>query len=189
MQPIPPLLKPALSSRVPARRRQGGATLLVVVSLLLALGLMGITGMMLSRGQFQLAGNLQHQQLAFVEADTAIAVAEKWLSDPANAESAAFSSYSAAAKGLYPKGKLTALGLEPKTMAWTGTNSIAAGGGRYLIEQLEASVILPGSGIQVGQTTTGACKRVSLFRIVAQSSSTRGASRTIETFYATDACN
>lgn len=172
----------------PAAGRQRGATLVVVITLLLAVVVMSLTGFYLARTQYQLVGNLQYQEQAFNQAETASAMAEKWLGDPANAQSPHFTTYNAAAKGLYPAGKLAELALNPLTMAWDDSNSIAAGGGRYLVEQVARAVQLPGGSVQLGQAATGACRAVDLFRVVARSSSTRGSSRMVETFFAADGC-
>lgn len=175
--------------RQPARPDvQRGISMLVVMALLLAIGLMALTGFHLSRGQFQLVGNIQHQELAFTQAEAASAVAEKWLNTGSNARSPAFTTYDAAQKGLYPAGKLAALGLDPATMTWGDGNSIASGGSRYLIEQIAKGVKLPGSGLQTGQRKSSSCHAVDLFRVVARSSSVRGSSRMVETFYVTDGC-
>ena len=174
--------------RLGRRPRQRGASLIVVLVLVLALGLMALTAFYLSRGQYQLAGNIQHQEQAFMHAETASAVAEQWISVSANAASTAFDTYDSTAKGLYPIGKLTALGLDPKSMTWGDSNSIVVGEGRYLIERLARAVKLPGSSLQGSQRATGACRAVDLYRIVARSSGTRGASRTVEVFYAAKGC-
>ncbi len=167
---------------------QRGATLLVLIYLLLAIGLMSMTGFFLARGQYQLIGNLQFQQQAFNQAETALAVAERWLSDRANSQSADFATYNGAARGQYPIDKLADLGLDPESMTWSDSNSIAVGEGRYLIEQLARAVRQPGVSLQVGQGATGACRSVDLFRVVARSSSTRGSSRMVESFFATNGC-
>jgi Tfp pilus assembly protein PilX len=172
----------------PPMRRQRGATLLVVISLLLAIGLMSMTAFVGSRGQYQLVGNVQHQERAFSQAEAASAVAEEWLSDPANAQLADFATYNPAVRALYPANTMASLGLDPRTMGWNNGNSIAVGEGRYLIEQIARSVSLPGGSLQVGQASTGACRKVDLFRVVAQSASVRGSSRMVETFFATDGC-
>lgn len=177
---------PATSSR--PRHRQEGASLLVVLALLLAIGLLTLTGFQLARHQYLLVSNLQFQEQAFTQAETAVAVAEAWLSDETNANLPAFETFDAAAKGLYPMGHLGTLGLDPVSMTWTSSNSLAAGSARYLIEQTGRSVRLPGGSLQVGQATTGACRAVDLFHVVGRSASVRGSSRTIETYFATDAC-
>lgn len=175
--------------RIPnPRNHQRGASLLVVISLLLAIGLMSLTGFYLSRGQYQLVGNIQYQELAFNQAETATAVAEKWLVDGTNAQLPAFTTYDSSTKGLYPIDGLAALGLDPKTMAWNDGNSIVVGEARYVIEQVARAVKLPGGSLQIGQAAGGSCRAVDLFRIVARSELPRGSSRMVETVYATDGC-
>lgn len=168
---------------------QRGATLLVAISLLLAIGLMSLTGLFLARGQYRLVGNVQFQEQAFNQAETALAVAERWLSDTAHSQSADFTTHNSAARGLYPIGKLAELGLDPGSMTWSDSNSIAVGEGSYLVEQLARAVRQPGVSLQVGQGATGACRSVDLFRVVARSSSTRGSSRMVESFFATNGCS
>lgn len=169
-------------------RRQRGASLLIIVALLLGMGLMSLTAFHLSRGQYQLAGNVQHLQQAFTLAEATSATAEQWLSVSTNSQSAGFASYDAALKGIYPVGGLAALGRDPATMTWSDSNSIATLDGRYVIEQLARGVRLPGASVQLGQRSGGSCKSVDLFRVVAVSNSTRGAMRTVETYFATDGC-
>jgi len=174
--------------RVGEPPRQRGGTLLVVLVMLLVASLLGLTGFQLARGQFDLAANLQFQEQAFSEAEATMAVAEGWMSTGTNARSAAFATYDANSPGLYPAGKLAALGLDPVTMTWTDSNSIAVEEGRYLIERIARGAVLPGASMQAGQASTGACRSVDLFRIVSQSSALRGASRTIETFHSASGC-
>ncbi len=160
----------------------------MVVALLLGMGLMSVTAFFLSRGQYQLVGNIQHLQQAFSKAEATSATAEQWLGVAANAQSAGFATYDGSLKGLYPAGQLAALERNPATMIWNDSNSIVAPDGRYLVEQLSKSVKLPGASVQLGQRSTGSCKAVDLFRVVSNSESTRGASRMIETMFATDGC-
>ncbi|WP_418321076.1 hypothetical protein [Piscinibacter sakaiensis] len=170
------------------RRQQRGATLLVVVALLLGMGLMSLTAFFLSRGQYQLVGNIQHLQQAFIRAEATSAAAEQWLGVSTNSQSPGFAAYDTSLKGLYPAGQLAALGRDPASMTWNDSNSIASADGRYLIEQLSRGVKLPGASVQLGQRSSGSCKSVDLFRVVANSGSTRGSSRLIETMFATDGC-
>jgi Tfp pilus assembly protein PilX len=158
------------------------------MTLLLGMGLMSTTGFLMARGQFQLVSNLQFQELSFNEAEGALAEAEDWLSQPGNAQNAAFTTHTNRKPGLYPLGKMAQLQLDVKTMNWTNSNSMTADTGRYVVEQIADSVRLPGSSLQMGQASTGACRAVDLFRVVARSAATRGASRMIETHFAADAC-
>lgn len=168
--------------------RQRGGTLIVVVALILGACLVSLTGLFLARGQGQLVGNIQHQEGAFNEAEASAVVAELWLATGSNARSAVFSTYDASAAGLYPTGKLRELGLDPATMTWGTSNSVSAGAGRYLVERIARAVKVPGASLQVGQRATGSCNQVDIFRVVAQSSSTRGATRMIETMAASNGC-
>ncbi len=172
----------------PPRRNQRGTSLLVIVALLLGMGLMSLTAFYLSRGQFQLVGNIQHLQQAFTQAEATAATAEQWLTVPANAQSPGFTTFDSGLKGVYPAGQLAALGRDPSTMTWNDSNSIATADGRYLAEQLARGVKLPGGSVQVGQRNSGSCTAVDLYRVVSTSASVRGASRMIETFFATDGC-
>lgn len=180
-------MRPTLGPRLQPQR---GSSLVVVSAMLLATALMSLTAVYLSRNQFLLAANLQHQEQAFAKAEATLAVAEKWLSDPANSKSAAFDTYDATKKGLYPIGTLAQKGLNLQTMTWSETNSIAAtqAGGSYVIEQLGSALPLPGNSLQLGQSSSG-CRAVDLFRVTARSSGSLGATRMVETLVATDPCN
>ena len=183
MQALP---EPRVAATSPSTQR--GASLLVVVVMLLAIGLMSLTAFHLARGQYQLVGNLQHQELAFQQAEAAGSTAEQWLGTSSNARLAAFNTYDSASPGLYPAGKLATLGLDVKTMNWSDSNSVADSQGRYFIEQIARASKQPGASMQMAQRASGACRSVDLFRVVARSSSTRGSSRTVETILAADGC-
>jgi Tfp pilus assembly protein PilX len=175
--------------RKASARAQRGASLIMISVMLLAIGLMSLSAFSLSRGQYQLVGNLQYQELAFQQAEAVAATAEQWLAAGSNAQSAGFGTYNGTATpGLYPEGKLAALGLDVKTMAWSNSNSVATNDGRYLIERLAHNSALPGASLQMGQVQTGACRAVDIFRIVSRSAAVRGSSRLIETFIATNGC-
>jgi Tfp pilus assembly protein PilX len=161
--------------------------LLVVMVMMLALGLMTLTAFYLARNQYRLVGNIQHLEQAFNQTEAVVATAEDWLNTGTNRKSAAFTTYDTALPQLHPMGHLTAGGLDPKTMAWADTNSLVSGDGRYLIEQLAQGRQMPGNSLQAGQRSAR-CRAVDLFRVVARSNSTRGASRTIESTYAADGC-
>lgn len=185
--PLLPGLVPAHRAP-PPRASQGGVTTIVVLAFVLALGVLGIGGFFLAQGQWRLVGNLQSQDRAFSQAEATLALAEKWLSNPANASASAFSSYDSTSKGLYPAGQLATLGWDPKSMTWNDTNSIAAGPGRYIIERIGSDVRPPGTSLQIGQGTAGRCQQVNIYRIVAWSSSVRGTERFIEAVNAYESC-
>lgn len=186
--PRPPGQARSAARRGPPARVQRGASLVVIVVMLLGVALLSLTMFGVSRGQFSLAGNLQHQEQAFQQAEATAAVAEQWLAVAANAQSAAFDPAATAQPGLFAPGRMAALGLDPRTMTWDDTNSVATAGGRYVIEQIARAARLPGGSLQTGQRNTGACRSVDLFRVVARSEGARGASRMVETLIATDGC-
>lgn len=179
----------SISRHLVAPRAQRGASLVVALALLLAAGLIAATGFGVARGQYALAGNLQFQEQAFQRAEATAATAERWLAVPANAQSTAFASgVGSLTPGLYPVGAMATLGRDPRTMAWNATDSVAAPQGRYYIEQIARGSPLPGASLQAGQSATGACRAVDLFRVVSRSEGTRGSSRMLETLIATDGC-
>lgn len=63
------------SQRITARNRQGGATLIVGLVLLLVLTVMGVSGMNMATMEIAMAGNAQTQQDAFQLAEDAIDMA------------------------------------------------------------------------------------------------------------------
>lgn len=171
--------------RQPRRgRAQRGASLLVIVVMMLALGLMSLTAFYLARNQYRLVGNIQHLEQAFNQTEAVIATAENWLASGSNHRAPAFTTFNAAQPQLHPTLHLTE---DPKTMVWSDANSVAANDGRYLIELLAQSRQMPGNSMQVGQRNVR-CRKVDLFRVTARSDAIRGASRLITTAYATDGC-
>ena len=63
---------------LPARQR--GATLIVALLILVLIMIIGITAVSTSNTQYKLAGNLQFEDSAINNAETAISSAELWLS-------------------------------------------------------------------------------------------------------------
>lgn len=170
------------------RRRQRGASLVVIVVMVLAMALTTLTAFLVSRNQYRLVANLQHIEQAFNQAEAALAAGEDWLSLGENARSAGFTSFSSTRPALHPTGHFTSIGLDPKTMAWSDANSVVSADGRYTIELLARNRESTGTGLQIQQRLVGSCSSVDLFRIYATSISIRNASRTVSSIYATDGC-
>jgi len=165
---------------------QRGASLFIVLVLLLTIGLMTLTGFYMARNQYSLVGNLQFQEQAFNQAEAAVAAAENWLETGNNARSADFTTYNQGS-GVFPKGQLAALALDPKTMTWTDTNSVAVTDGRYLVSKIAGDQPFSGSSLQQSPLAA-TCKVVNIFQVIGRSNAPRGAARTIETTYATLGC-
>lgn len=175
-------------SRLQNRGRQRGASLIIIVLMVLAMALTTLTAFHLSSNQYRLVANLQHIEQAFNRAEGALALGEEWLGKGDHARAAGFSSFDSASPALHPVGHLALVGLDPKTMSWSDANSVADADGRYLIELLARNRQSIGSGLQIQQRQVGSCSSVDLFRIHATSNSVRGASRTVSSIYATDGC-
>jgi Tfp pilus assembly protein PilX len=175
-------------SRIPTlARAQRGASLLIVLTLTAAIGLATLTGFYLSRNQFRLVGNIQHLEQAFNQAEAVVADAEDWLTTGNNSRAAGFGSRDTTQPALYPAGSLASNALDPRTMAWDDTQSTVSGDGRYLIERVAQGRSMPGNSVQVGQRNAR-CRAVDLFRVTGRSNSVRGASRTVESAFATEGC-
>jgi hypothetical protein len=65
--------------------KQSGSTLVISLIILIILMLLGITAMNISDTQYKLAGNLQFENMAMNNAETAVNAAEQWLEANAGA--------------------------------------------------------------------------------------------------------
>src|SRR4051794_6705091 len=102
--------------------QRGVTSLFVTLVVLLVVMLLGVTAALLSGTQFRLAGNLQSENTAFNNAESAIAVAQTWLKTGTNSANAGFTTYSSATTPwLYP----SAQPVDPMTMTWSDSNSLA----------------------------------------------------------------
>ena len=66
-------------SRLQNRGRQRGASLIIIVLMVLAMALTTLTAFHLSSNQYRLVANLQHIEQAFNRAEGALALGEEWL--------------------------------------------------------------------------------------------------------------
>ncbi len=191
-----------LSTRhLPARQR--GATLVIALLILVLIMMIGITAISTSSTQFKLAGNLQFEDSAINNGETAITAAERWLSTDTNFSNAGFTTYAAGATPqLLPIGRLAGLvapANSPLTMTWTNANSLCVGsidlactGGnsqqRYFIEQMSLNNQLMGSSRVVGGRASTTCNRVNTYLITARGQSARGATKFVQSYYSVTSC-
>ena len=168
--------------------KQTGSALIVSLIILIIVMLMGVMAMTTSDTQYKMAGNLQFQDAAMNNAETAISFAEKWLSSGPNFVSGGFTTYDSATPYLYPP--VTAI--DPLTMTWDDSNSIQITdpvttlqnpSQRYLIQRMSTNNVLIGSSSSSGGRTSTACNKVNTYRIYARGTSVRGASKIIESYY------
>lgn len=173
---------------------QSGSTLVISLIILILLMLLGVTAMKTSDTQFQLTGNLQFEDAAMNNTETAINAAEVWLATGTNFNNAAFTTYSAGTPQLYPTGSLAALtppANDPLTMTWSDTNSLQVAGNtnqRYIIELMSTNNTLVGSSVATGGRASSACNKVNTYRITARGASARGATKFVQSYYSVLSC-
>ncbi len=169
-------------------RRQSGSTLIVSLIILIILMLLGVTAMVTSDTQYKLAGNLQFENAAMNNTETAISSAETWLATGTNYNNAAFTAYDASLPHLYPLGMLT--DTAPLTMTWSDSNSIQVSdtNQRYIIELMSVGNRLAGSSQAVGGRASSGCNQVNTYRITARGASARGTTKFIQSYYSVLSC-
>lgn len=175
------------------RMRQRGIALMTTLVMMVAVMVLGLSAILISKGEFVLSGNLQFQSGALNTAEAAAIVAEQWLTTNGGATiPAGFTTYSSGATGYqFPIGYMAANGIDPLTMTWGSSNSIAVTGStteRYLIEFLAKDKSLIPVSLNTGGRAATGCNKINLFRIVASGTSGRGATRFVQSVYSTLSC-
>lgn len=174
--------------------RQNGSTLVMTMVILVILMLIGVAAMVTSDTQFKLAGNLQFENTALNNSESALAVAESWLATGNNYNEGGFATYNSTGnKHLYPIGYLaglTAPNNDPLTMTWNDDNSLEVNSTqRYLIEQLATNRKLLGSSQAVGGHGSAGCNQVNVYRITTRGTSARGATKFTQSIYSVLSCS
>ncbi|MDO8811614.1 MAG: PilX N-terminal domain-containing pilus assembly protein [Gallionella sp.] len=170
--------------------KQSGSTLIISLIILILLMLLGVTAMNTSDTQFQLAGNLQFEDSAMNNTETAINASETWLaaSGVTNYNNAGFTTYNAGASPqLYPAAAV----VDPLTMTWDNTTSSQVAGTdnqRYIIQQVTTNSRLAGSSQAVGGRTSTGCNQVNTYRVTGRGQSARGATKFVESYYSVLSC-
>jgi Tfp pilus assembly protein PilX len=151
--------------------------------MLIVLMLMGVAGVVVSNTQFRMAGNLQFQNIAQNNSESALAQAEIWLST--NTTNPAF--LARTVPYLYSTENGFAAP-DPLITTWDDTNSVVAAGDtkqRYRIDMLTSNQTLASSGISscLAYGGAGACPNVRVFRVTTRGTSTRGSAKLVETIF------
>lgn len=184
-------------NRYPTAARQRGATLVIALLILVLIMMLGITAISTSNTQYKLAGNLQFEDLAVNNAETAITTAERVLSNGATFNSAGFTVYDAVnSPHLHPVGRIAGLAApndSPLTMTWNDSNSQCVGGGlacapgnpnqRFFIERMSRCNRLQGSSVTLGSRPGAGPNSVNTYLITARGLSARGATKFIQSYY------
>lgn len=162
-------------------RRQRGASLVVALVMLAVLMALGISGYVASTTQFRMAGNLQFQNIAAANAESALAQAETWI--VTNFTDAGFTSR--VPGGLYPLNT----GPDPLTMTWDDTTSVSTGllgTQRYYIELIVANRILPSNSITTCNIygLSAPCPAVNVYRLTARGTSILGTTKIMQSVFA-----
>ena len=174
--------------------RQRGATLVIALLVLVLIMMIGITAVSTSDTQFKLAGNLQFEDSALNNAETAVTSAEIWLSNGTNFNDGGFNAYDSAKPQLLPIGRLAGLSApenSPLGMTWTDTNSLSVAGNirqRYYIELMSKDNKLQGSSQVVGGRTSSGCNKVNTYLITGRGASARGATKFVQSYYSVLNC-
>ena len=165
--------------------RQHGSSLVVTMLMLVALMLMGVTAVVVSNSQYRMAGNLQFQNLAMSDAESAVAQAENWLPANNHYNDNGFSTR-ATTGGLYPKDSNP----DPYNLAWndaTSENVVgSAGNQRYIIEKLVVNRPLPSNSLGNCNIygAPASCPRVSVYRATGRGFSVRGTVKLVQSIFA-----
>ena len=161
--------------------RQDGSSLVVTLIMLVVLMLIGVTAVVVSNSQYRMAGNLQFQNLAMNNAESALAQAENWVGT--NFSNSGFSTR--VSGGLYPINSNP----DPYGMTWDDTTSVKvdlAGNQRYMIEMLGPDRVLPSNS--VGNCNvygmSGPCPKVNVYRITGRGISVRGSVKLVQSIFA-----
>lgn len=183
--------RPILAA-LPARQR--GATLVIALLVLVLIMMIGISAVSTSDTQFKLAGNLQFQDSALNNAESAVTAAENWLSTGTNHGDAAFAIYDGTKPELLPIGRLAGLSAPDNSalsMTWADANSQAVDGNtrqRYYIELMSLNNKLQGSSQVVGGRTNAGCNQVNTYQITGRGVSARGATKFVQSYYSVLNC-
>lgn len=167
-------------------KKQSGITLFMSLIVLILIILISTVAITSSKTQYKMAANVQFEDAAMNNAETATNAAEFSLGTDWNA--AGFTTYSSSTAEYHPIGHLTS---DPLTMTWDDSNSteVADSNQRYLVEQLSTNNILLGSSQATGGRSNSNCNKVNIYRITARGASvSRGAVKFVQSIYSVLSC-
>jgi type IV pilus assembly protein PilX len=176
--------------------RQGGATLVIALLILVLIMMIGITAVSTSNTQYKLAGNLQFEDGAMNNAEAAVSAAENWLITSTSAVppvphylDGGFTT-AGVTTGLLPVTPVVS-NATLLSMTWTDSNSQVVAGNsaqRYIIQLMATNSLLTGSSAVVGRQGAAVCNKVNNYLITGRGTSHRGATKFVQSFYSVLSC-
>ena len=167
--------------------KQSGSTLIMGMIILILLMLLGVTSMVISDTQFKLASNLQFEDTAMNNTETAVNAAETFLATGTNFNDGGFTTYNSTGRHeLYPTGTAP----DPLTLTWSDSNSlqVANTDQRYFIELMHTGDHLAGSSEVIGVHASTGCLQVNTYQITARGAYFRGSIKFVQSFYSVLSC-
>lgn len=191
----------------PMRECQSGSTLIISLIILIILMLLGVTAINTSDTQYKLAGNLQFEDSAMNNAETAVSTGEAWIAGSVagvpSYQNAGFT-YATSCSDTHDLANpvniyalnittpcLTSLFGDPLTMTWDDGNSLTVSGNtnqRFIIELMSINNTLLGSSAGSGGRSSSGCNKVNTYRITARGVSARGATKFVQSYYSVLSC-
>lgn len=163
---------------------QRGSTLIISLVILAVLMLLGVSSMVTSSTVFNLAGNLQFQDVAMNNAEMALGRVEKDLEsgtiNPADSSFTATGTITPSNQGKFPSGSVPDLLLESTWNDYAAPNAH----GSYIIELVSQNSVLIGSNLSIGGQVSSVCSKANTYRITARGNSARGATRIVQSYFA-----
>jgi len=153
--------------------RQSGAALALSLMMMAVLTLISVASMNTTLLEMLMAGNMQFQINALVNAENTLLTAERVAQTlPLQTSYSTAGEYNMAVDGEK----------DPITMSWSGSDSIAAtdANNRYMLEHGGAQTIA-GNSVAWGQKSTGVTVKV--VRVTAHSEGTKGTVRMVQSIY------
>jgi Tfp pilus assembly protein PilX len=168
--------------QVHIRKHIQGSSLIVTMIMLIVLMLMGVAGVAISNTQFRMAGNVQFQNIAQNNSESALAQAENWLAS--NVTNAGFTTKSVP----YLFSTESGFAAPDPLGTWDNSNSALVAGSsdqRYRVDLLTSTQTLASSGISscLAYGGAGACPNVHVFRVTTQGTSVRGSVKLVESIF------
>jgi type IV pilus assembly protein PilX len=167
----------------PTRSTQKGATLVVALLVLVLVMMIGIAAINTSQTQYTLAGNLQFEDGAMNNAETALVTAENWLVTGANCANGGFTTR--VSGGLYPIPTSGTQPVDALALDWSSAAtavSVSSSQG-YIVQQLSSNTSLIGANESLGGQGSATSPRVNTYLISARGTSARGSRKIVQSYF------